>query len=145
MDANFEEIFGSATDWLIKRGDKRNLACKTPPPTNHFQSNNDLNLFFKNIFRGLGIFVFTKTPPYAKSKIGSRSERTPLQKEKDTDDVIKSSLKNYNIDPAHLMLGTIRQSVQGTAPQASTYEQTAQNQKEALRKYQDYLKAKENG
>ena len=59
-----------------KKGDKRNLACKAPPPVNHFQSNNDLNLFFKNIFRGLGIFVFTKTPPYAKMSTGVKQQKT---------------------------------------------------------------------
>ncbi len=53
VDANFEEIVGSANEWLIKRGDKRNLACKAPVSFNFFQSNNDMNLFFKNIFRGL--------------------------------------------------------------------------------------------
>ena len=28
VSANFEEIFGSVNDWLIKKGDKRNIACK---------------------------------------------------------------------------------------------------------------------
>ena len=145
MNTNFEEIFSSANDWLIKKGDKRNLACKAPPPVNHFQSNNDLNLFFKNIFRGLGIFVFKKTPPYAKSAAGSKTEKTALQKEKDTDDVINNTLKNYSIDKKHLLLGTIPQSVEGTAAWASTYVQYARNTTKATQQYNEYMKAKQNG
>ncbi len=67
INISMEEIFGSALDWLTQKGDKRNLACKGPPPVNYFQSNNDQNLFFSNIFRGLGIFIFKKTPKYAQS------------------------------------------------------------------------------
>jgi hypothetical protein len=51
VNTSFEEIFSSGLDWLVQKGDKRNLACKGPPPVNDYQSNNDLNLFFKNIFR----------------------------------------------------------------------------------------------
>lgn len=43
-------------------------------------------------------------------------QKTLLQKEKDTDDVINNSLKKYNVDPEHLLLGTREQSVAGTAP-----------------------------
>jgi hypothetical protein len=71
-----------------------------------------LNLFFKNIFRGLGIFVFQKTPPFAKPKAGTRSERTALQKEKDTDDVIANYFKNSGVDPKHLLLGRKEQIVE---------------------------------
>ncbi|MFA6079924.1 MAG: hypothetical protein WC753_00380 [Candidatus Gracilibacteria bacterium] len=135
VDANFEEIFGSAHDFLIKKGDKRNLACKTATSKNHFQSNNDLNLFFKNIFRGLGIFVFQKTPPFAKPKAGTRSERTALQKEKDTDDVIANYFKNSGVDPKHLLLGRKEQIVEGAALRGSTTPLgAAQNVTDALRK-----------
>lgn len=145
INTNFQEIFGSALDWLIKKWDKRNLACKAPPPVNHFQSNNDMNLSFSKIFRGLGIFVFKKTPPYAKTSTSkAKKEKTALQKEKDTDDVINNSLKNYNVDKEHLMLGTIWQSVEWAAPQAPTYLETAQNREKALRQYNDYQKAKQN-
>jgi len=131
VNTNFEEIFGSALDWLVKKGDKRNIACKAPPPVNHFQSNNDQNLSLKNIFRGLGIFLFQKTPKYAQSDNGTEEERTPDQQERDTDAIIADSFKNYNIDPDNLMLYTQRQMVEKATPIASRAGDSALNQKRA--------------
>jgi hypothetical protein len=71
-----------------------------------------MNLSFANIFRGLGIFVFKKTPPYAKTFAGTKQDKTVLQKEQDTDDIIDTSLKNYGVDKDHLMLGTLSQSIE---------------------------------
>jgi hypothetical protein len=28
VNKNFEEIFGAGLDWLVQKGDKRNIACK---------------------------------------------------------------------------------------------------------------------
>jgi hypothetical protein len=131
VNTNFEEIFGSATDWLVKKGDKRNLACKGPPPANQYQSNNDLNLSFTNIFRGLGIFLFQKTPKYAKSDGGSQEEKSSQEKEKEMDGVIADNFKSYNIDPDNLMLYTQQQMVESATPNASRAWDTANNQSRA--------------
>jgi|GEM_PF-3136094 len=131
VDANFEEILGSGVDWLIKKGDKRNIACKAPPPVNHFQSNNDLNLSFKNIFRGLGIYVFQKTPKYAESDDGSQEKKNDEQREKDIDGVIDDSFKNYNIDRKNLMMYTQQQMVEDATPIAQNAGDTAANQERA--------------
>jgi len=131
VDKNFEEIFGSGLDWLVKKWDKRNLACKAPPPVNFFQSNNDLNLSFKNIFRGLGIFVFQKTPKYAKSDGWSEEKKTIKEKEKEMDDAIEESFKNYNIDPDNLLLYTEEQMIEEYTPIARNAINSADNQKRA--------------
>lgn len=136
INTNFEEIFGSGLDWLVKKGDKRNTACKAPPPVNHFQSNNDQNLSFTNIFRGLGIFVFQKTPKYAKTDTGSQKKQTEKEMEKEMDDVIKSSFKNRNIDLDHLLLNNKQQMIEKATPVASKAWDTAENQDTALRRGQ---------
>lgn len=133
IDANFEEIFGSAVEWLVKRGDKRNIACKWPPPVNDFQSNNDLNLSFKNIFRGLGAFVFWKTPPFMQSQSGTKTIKTEEQKAKETDDRIQNSYKEYNINPDNLMWNRLQQKVEQATPIASKAGDTADNQIKAAR------------
>ncbi len=131
VDSNFEEIFGSVNDWLIKKGDKRNLACKWPPPVNFFQSNNDQNLSLKNIFRGLGIFVFQKTPTYAKPDGGSAEEKTDKEKEEAVDDIIRKNLKRRNIDTENLMQYTDRQMVKQATPIPRNARGSASNQSRA--------------
>lgn len=133
VNGSFEEIFSSANGWLINRGDKRNLACKWPPPVNHFQSNNTDNLSFKNIFRGLGIFVFEKTPRFAQQKTWKPTEKTLQQKEKDTDAVIASSFKNRNINPDNLMLYTQEEMVARATPLTERAADSAANQERAAR------------
>ncbi len=128
INTSFEEIVGSALDWLVQKGDKRNLACKAPPPVNHFQSNNDQNLSFANIFRGLGIFVFQKTPRYAQTDSDVEKEKSVEQKEKDMDGVIAASFKRYNIDPDNLMLFTEQQMIEQATPIAGKAGDTANNQ-----------------
>lgn len=133
VSANFEEIFGSVNDWLIKKGDKRNIACKWPPPVNQYQSNNDQNLFFKNIFRGLGIFVFQKTPRFVEKDATIREKKTDVQKEKETDWVIAKSFKNHDIDTDNLMLYTQKQMVEEATPIARRAGDTAESQERAAR------------
>jgi len=72
-------------------------------------------------------------------------QKTLFQKEKDTNDVIDNSLKNNNVDPEHLLLGTREQSVAGTAPWSGTYIQSGKNVQDSLRKDSDTQKAKQTG
>lgn len=139
VDTNFEEIFGSVNDWLIKKGDKRNLACKWPVAVNHFQSNNDQNLFFKNIFRGLGIFVFEKTPKYAKPDWWSSEEKTDKEKEEDTDKLIQKNLKNYNIDTENLLQYTDKQMIEQATPIPQNVGNSARNQNRALQNRKELM------
>jgi hypothetical protein len=135
IDTNFEEIFGSALDWLVKKGDKRNLACKAPTGVNFFQSRNDQNLSFKNIFHGLGIFLFQKTPKFAQPDSGLEEEKTVEQKEREVDGVIADSFKNYNIDPDNLMLYTQQQMVEQATPIAEKASESSANQERAVRAF----------
>ncbi len=131
INTNLEEIFSSGNDWLIKKGDKRNIACKAPVGFNFFQSNNDQNLSLKNIFRGLGIFIFFKTPRYANNDRGTHEKKTVEQKERDMDGVIAESFKRRNIDPENLMLYTQQQMVEKATPLAQRAGDSAANQEKA--------------
>lgn len=86
---------------------------------NFFQSRNDQNLSFTNIFRGLGIFVFQKTPKYAKTDSGSQEKQTEKEMEKEMDGVIEDSFQNYNIDKDHLLLNNKKQKIEKATPIAS--------------------------
>jgi hypothetical protein len=86
---------------------------------NYFQSNNDLNLSLKNIFHGLGIFLFQKTPKYAHTDSGSQRKLTEIEMETEMDGVIDDSFQNYNIDPDHLLLNSPQQVIQDATPIAS--------------------------
>lgn len=139
VDKNFEEILKSWINWLVDKGDKRNLACKWPPPVNQFQSNNDQNLSFKNIFRWLGIFVFQKTPKYAKNDGWPEEEKSEERKQKQTDDLIKKNLKRYNIDTDNLMQYTDKQMIEQATPISRYSWPAIWSQRSALQNRKDYL------
>ena len=56
-----------------------------------------------------------KTPPFAKSNGGTSEKKTALQKEKETEDLITTSLKEFNGDKERLLLNTIQQTVAGSS------------------------------
>lgn len=116
---SFQAIFEEGLEWIIKHGDKRNFACKAAPTINEYESNDDASLKLSEIFTGLGIYVFWKTPPFLVSFIerriatstpsnsssnwsGTTSSSTNQTKEdKATEDSLRAAFSRNGIDYDH--------------------------------------------
>ncbi len=104
-NSSLQWIFERGLEWLIKNGDKRNLACKAPPTINFYESENDLNFEFSKIFSGVSIFVFWKTPTFLEGFLDRNTTTKKEQEKKDikredqeTEDSLRRSFKRLWLD-----------------------------------------------
>ncbi len=103
---SFQWIFEEALEWITKNGDKRNFACKAAPTVFFFETENDMNFEFSEIFSGLGNFVFWKTPKFLLGFLGSNSSQSSStvagasqsKEDKKTEDALRSAFKARGMD-----------------------------------------------
>lgn len=113
---SFQAIFEEGLEWIIKHGDKRNFACKAAPTINQYESNDDAGLKLSEIFTGLGIHVFWKTPPFLLSfierRLGTKTsdtasstdwngKTTQSKQDKATEDALRAAFARNGIDYDH--------------------------------------------